>query len=122
MTIRTKAVLKSYYNTGDTPSEANFADWIDMVPPEPFALYVAASDAEAREIASADYVCDGTDDDIQFLYIAGFYLTEQIIQRHLCSLGQCIFPQSHLVFFSGGFSPVDIVQTVKSVPRLGDVV
>ena len=67
MTIRTKAVLKSYYNTGDTPSEANFADWIDMVPPEPFALYVAASDAEAREIASADYVCDGTDDDVQII-------------------------------------------------------
>ncbi len=29
MTTRTKAVLKGYFNTGDVPTEANFADLID---------------------------------------------------------------------------------------------
>lgn len=42
MTIRSNAVLKGYFNTGDIPTEANFADFIDTSMLT--ALIVAVSD------------------------------------------------------------------------------
>jgi hypothetical protein len=65
MTVQNKETLKGYYNTGDIPSEANFADLIDSIGPRTATLYVAASNATDAEKANADYVCDGTDDHVE---------------------------------------------------------
>ena len=63
MTAQTKTTLKGYFNTGDTPSEANFADLIDTIGTP--TLTVAANGASNASKGRADYVCDGTADDVQ---------------------------------------------------------
>jgi len=63
MTIRDKTTLKTYFNSGDIPSESNFADFIDTIG-QP-TLVVAASDASDASKGRADYVCDGVNDEVQ---------------------------------------------------------
>jgi hypothetical protein len=65
MTIRSKTTLKGYFNSGDTPVEANFSDLIDTIPARYFGYLVAANDAPADVKNQADYVCDGTADDVE---------------------------------------------------------
>jgi parallel beta-helix repeat protein len=65
MTRQTKATLAGYFNAGDVPTEAQFANLIDTIPSQVNGLTVAASDASAEARASADYVCDGTNDEVQ---------------------------------------------------------
>lgn len=65
MTIQTKAILKGYFETGDIPTEAHFADLIDSTLQGYGGLLVAASDAPQAWIDHADYACDGTDDQVQ---------------------------------------------------------
>lgn len=65
MTAQTKTVLTGYFNSGDKPSEANFTDLIDSLNARFFGRLVAANDAPADVKAQADYVCDGTADDVQ---------------------------------------------------------
>jgi hypothetical protein len=65
MTIRSKTTLKGYFNSGDTPVEANFSDLIDTIPARYFGYLVAASDAPADVKNQADYVCDGVADNVE---------------------------------------------------------
>lgn len=65
MTIQNKATLKSYFDTDDIPSSAQFVDLIDSMSPRLATLFVAASNATDGEKANADYVCDGTGDEIE---------------------------------------------------------
>lgn len=63
MTAQTKVALKGYFNTGDRPTESQFTDLIDTI--GTLSLTVAASDASDASKGRADYVCDGTADDVQ---------------------------------------------------------
>lgn len=63
MTVRDKTTLKTYFNSGDIPTETNFADFIDTIG-QP-TLVVAASDASDASKGRADYVCDGVNDEVQ---------------------------------------------------------
>ena len=63
MAARDKTTLKSYFETSDTPTEAQFVDFIDTI--GSFTLTVAANDASDASKGRADYVCDGTADDVQ---------------------------------------------------------
>lgn len=63
MTVQTKTTLKSYFNTGDTPTESNFSDFIDTIGQA--SLTVAASNASNASKGRADYVCDGTADEVE---------------------------------------------------------
>jgi hypothetical protein len=65
MTIRSKTTLKGYFNSGDSPVEANFADLIETIPARYFGYLVAANDAPDDVKNQADYLCDGTADDVQ---------------------------------------------------------
>jgi hypothetical protein len=65
MTVRSKATLKGYFNSGDTPVEANFSDLIDTIPARYFGYLVAANNAPADVKSQADYVCDGAADDVE---------------------------------------------------------
>jgi hypothetical protein len=65
MTAQTKTTLKGYFNTGDSPSESQFANLIDTIPARYFGYLVAANDAPADVKNQADYVCDGANDDVQ---------------------------------------------------------
>lgn len=62
MTAQTKTVLKSYFETNDKPSEAQFASLIDTIGG---AVLVAANDAPDVIKGRADYVCDGTADNVE---------------------------------------------------------
>jgi hypothetical protein len=64
MTARNGTTLKGYFNFHDVPSESNFADLVDSLYAGP-ALLIAASNSRAVDIARADYVCDGTNDEEQ---------------------------------------------------------
>ena len=64
MTSQTKTTLKTYFNTGDQPTEAQFGDFIDTLH-RTTSFLVAASDASALVLSYADYVCDGTNDEVQ---------------------------------------------------------
>lgn len=63
MTVQTKAILKSYFNTGDIPTEANFTALVDTI--GQVTLTVAASNASDGSKGRADYVCDGTNDEVE---------------------------------------------------------
>ena len=63
MTAKNKTTLKGYFNTGDRPSESNFADLIDTI--GSLTLTVAANNASDASKGRADYVCDGTADDVE---------------------------------------------------------
>jgi len=63
MTAKDKTTLKSYFETDDTPTEAQFVDFIDTV--GMLTLVVAANDASDSSKGRADYVCDGTADDVE---------------------------------------------------------
>lgn len=65
MTIQNRTTLKSYFETGDVPTQAQFVDLMDSLSPRPYTFLVAANDAPASVKALADYVCDGTDDDVE---------------------------------------------------------
>lgn len=65
MTATDKTTLKGYFNTGDIPTEANFADLIDSTMRSGSGVVVAAVDAPQAWIDNADYVCDGTNDEVQ---------------------------------------------------------
>ena len=64
MTKKTKAALKDYFSTGDVPTESQFSDLIDKASPVN-GIVIAAHDANAETKDVADYVCDGTADDVQ---------------------------------------------------------
>ena len=63
MTAQTKTTLKGYFNTNDAPTEAQFTNLIDTIGVN--GLLVAANDASDAAKGRADYVCDGTADDVQ---------------------------------------------------------
>lgn len=63
MTVRSKTTLKTYFNSGDIPSETNFGDFIDTIGQPTFV--VAAYNASDASKGRADYVCDGTNDEVQ---------------------------------------------------------
>src|SRR4030043_392927 len=63
MTATTKEILKSYFNTGDIPTETQFASLIDTIGAS--SLTVAASDASDISKGRADYICDGVNDEVQ---------------------------------------------------------
>jgi hypothetical protein len=60
----TKAILKSYFNNADFPNETQFSELIDAIPGR-IGFLVAAADAPTISKEAADYICDGTDDNIQ---------------------------------------------------------
>jgi len=64
MAKQTRTTLKSYFNTGDYPTEQNFADLIESarnLEDDGYSLVVTV----AMFPDVGDYVCDGTDDDVQ---------------------------------------------------------
>jgi hypothetical protein len=85
MTIQNKTTLKSYFETGDKPTQSQFADLVDSLAPHLPGLLVAASNAPASIKAQADYVCDYSEDQVE-------------IQTALNSLGA----QGGVVFLSAG--------------------
>jgi hypothetical protein len=66
MTAETKTTLKGYFNTGDQPTEAQFTNLIDTIGGGA-TLVVAANDASDASKGRADYICDGTADDVEIL-------------------------------------------------------
>jgi hypothetical protein len=73
MTKQTIATLKGYFNTGDTPTEANFADLIDsangslqvlVIDPNGYGDYTTVSAALAAISDAAAGTANGTNTEI----------------------------------------------------------
>ena len=70
MTAKTKTILKDYFSSGGSDKnsistiESEFENLIDTIGGSP-ALVVAANDASDSSKGRADYVCDGTADNVE---------------------------------------------------------
>lgn len=86
MTVRDKTTLKTSFNFGDMPTESDFEDLIDS-----FATVGSVTEYRSTTVgpagSDADYICDGTADDVQ-IQAAIDYVSALAAVMGIASMGE----------------------------------
>lgn len=108
----TKTTLKTYFNTGDIPTEAQFSEFIDGIGGGP--IIVSASNAPNSWKSCADYLCDGVADDVEIQAAIGSLPTAGgtvLLSPGIFNSSSVIVLRGHL-FFRGSGAPATTINAL----------
>ena len=103
MTAQNKTTLKGYFNTNDKPTEVQFANFIDTVGG---SILVAANDAPDVIKGRADYVCDGTDDNVEIQSAVNGYKCVYLSEGNFSLSAAVVVAGDNVSLIGSGFGTV----------------